>query len=87
VLDYDHPEKVRDQALRVAKLMVNQDKIEALILGCGSLFDIQERLEESLSLPVVAPGEVALKHAEILVDLGLSHSKKSFMIPLPVKIH
>jgi allantoin racemase len=87
VLDYDHPEKVRDQALRVANLMVKQDKIEALILGCGSLFDIQERLEESLSLPVVAPGEVALKHAEILVDLGLSHSKKSFMIPLPVKIH
>ena len=87
VLDYDHPEKVMGQALHVANLMVNQDKIEALILGCGSLFDIKERLEEGLSLPVVAPGEVALKHAEMLVELRLSHSKKSFMMPLPVEIH
>jgi allantoin racemase len=76
-----------DQALQVANHMVNQDKAEALILGCGSLFDIKERLEEDLSVPVVAPGEVALKHAEMLVELQLSHSKKSFMMPLPVKIH
>ena len=87
VLDYDQPEKVMDQALQVANLMVNQEKVEALVLGCGSLFDIKERLEEDLSLPVVAPGEVALKHAEMLVELRLSHSKKSFMMPLPVKIH
>ncbi len=87
VLDYDQPEKVMGQALQVANLMVNQDKVEALILGCGSLFDIKERLELDLSLPVVAPGEVALKHAEMLVELRLSHSKKSFMKPLPVKIH
>ena len=87
VLDYDQPEKVMNQALQVANYMVNQEKVEALILGCGSLFDIRERLEEGLSLPVVAPGEVALKHAEMLVELGLSHSKKSFMMPLPVKIH
>lgn len=87
VLDYDHREKVMNQALQVAHLMVNQDKVEALILGCGSLFDIREQLAETLSLPVVVPGEVALKHAEMAVELGLSHSKKSFMMPLPVKIH
>jgi allantoin racemase len=87
VLDYDHSGKVMDRALQVANLMVNQDKVEALILGCGSLFNIKERLEEDFSLPVVAPGEVALKHAEMVVELGLSHSKKSFMMPLPVKVH
>jgi allantoin racemase len=87
VLDYDQPQKVMDQALQVANLIVKQDKVEALILGCGSLFDIKERLEENLSLPVVVPGEVALKHAEMLVELRLSHSKKSFMKPLPVKVN
>ncbi|MGQ9647536.1 MAG: aspartate/glutamate racemase family protein [Thermodesulfobacteriota bacterium] len=87
VLEYDHPEKVLDQARRTASLMVNQDRVEALILGCGSLFNLKERLEEDLSLPVVVPGEVALKHAEMVVELGLSHSKKSFMTPLPVKMH
>jgi allantoin racemase len=87
VLDYDHPEKIMNKALDVASLMVHQDRIEALVLGCGSLFNIQERIQDGLSIPVVAPGEVALKHAEMLVELNLSHSKKSFMMPLPVKIH
>lgn len=87
VLDYDHAEKVMDRALDVASRMVHEDRIEALLLGCGSLFNIKERLQDTLSIPVVAPGEVALKHAEMLVELRLSHSKKSFMMPLPVKIH
>lgn len=87
VLDYDHPEKVTKRALDVASLMVNQDKVEAILLGCGSMFNIKEQIQEKFSIPVVAPGEVALKHAEMLVELNLSQSKKSFMIPLPVKIH
>lgn len=87
VLDYDHPEKVTKRALDVASLMVNQDKVEAILLGCGSMFNIKEQIQGKFSIPVVAPGEVALKHAEMLVELNLSQSKKSFMIPLPVKIH
>lgn len=87
VLDYDHPEKVTKRALDVASLMANQDKVEAILLGCGSMFNIKEQIQEKFSIPVVAPGEVALKHAEMLVELNLSQSKKSFMIPLPVKIH
>ena len=51
VLDYDHPEKVMDKALEVASLMVNQDRVEALILGCGSLFNIKERLQETFPSP------------------------------------
>ena len=87
VLDYDHSEKVSKKALDVVDRMVNQDGAEAIILGCGSLFNIKERIQEAFSIPVVVPGEVALKHAEMLVELNLSHSKKTFMMPLPVKIH
>ena len=87
VLDYDHPEKVMNRALDVVSQMVNQDGAEAIILGCGSLFNIKERIQEAFSIPVLAPGEVALKHAEMLIELHLSHSKKSFMMPLPVKVH
>ena len=86
VLDYDRPEKVSARALDVAASMVKEEGAEALILGCGSLFDIKERLENTFSIPVIAPGEVALKQAEMVVDLGLSQSKKSFMIPLPVRV-
>ncbi len=87
VLDYDQPEKVLKKALEVTRSMVNQEGAEALILGCGSLLQIRERLQEALAIPVIVPGEVALKHAEMIVELGLSQSKRSYMIPLPVKIH
>ena len=87
VLDYKNHKKVLKKALEVATPMVKLEGAEALILGCGSLLQIRGRLQEALSIPVIVPGEVALKHAEMLLELGLSQSKKSYMIPLPVKIH
>lgn len=86
VLEYDRPERVLQRALDVATPMVKEEGAEALILGCGSLFDIKTRLQETFSVPVIAPGEAALKHAEMLLDLGLTQSKKSYRIPLPVRI-
>jgi len=87
VLEYDQREKVTERALGVARIMVEQDGVEALVLGCGSLFGIKEAIQGELGIPVVEPGIVALKHAEMLVGLGLAHSKRSYMIPLPVKEH
>jgi len=87
VLDYDQPEKVLRKALEVTPSMVNHEGVEPLILGCGSLLQVKERLQEALSIPVIVPGEIALKHAEMIVELGLSQSKRSYMVPLPVKIH
>ena len=85
VLEYDQREKMAERALDVARVMVEQDGVEALILGCGSLFGIKEQIQDKFGIPVVEPGIVALKHAEMLVGLGLSHSKRSYMTPLPVK--
>jgi allantoin racemase len=87
VLDYDQPEKVLKKALEVTRIMVSQEGAEALILGCGSILHIREKLQEALSIPVIVPGEVALKHAEMMMDLRLSQSKRSYMVPLPVNIH
>ena len=85
VLEYDRQEKVTARALNVARIMVEQDGVETLILGCGSLFGIRDQIEDELGIPVVEPGIVTLKHAETLVNLGLTHSKRSYMTPLPVK--
>lgn len=85
VLEYDQREKMAGRALDVARVMVEQDGVETLILGCGSLFGIKEQIQDEFGIPVVEPGIVALKHAEMLVGLGLSHSKRSYMTPLPVK--
>lgn len=85
VLEYDQKERVLLRAMQVARFMVEEDGIEALILGCGSLFDLKEQIQQKFNVPVVEPGTVTLKHAEVLVGLGLCHSKKSYMTPLPVK--
>ena len=87
VLEYDQKEKVARRALEVARYMVEQEGIEALILGCGSLFGIKEQIQAAFAIPVVEPGVVTLKHAEMLIGLGLSQSKKSYMTPLPIKEH
>ena len=87
VLDYQNHKKVLKKALEIAAPMVKIEGVEALILGCGSLLQIRGKLQKALAIPVIVPGEVALKHAETLLELGLSQSKKSYMIPLPVKIY
>jgi allantoin racemase len=85
VLEYDQKEKVARRALEVARTMVEQEGIEALILGCGSLLGVKEQIQAAFAIPVVEPGLVTLKHAEMLIGLGLSQSKKSYMKPLPIK--
>jgi allantoin racemase len=87
VLEYDDDEKVSVRILDIARLMVEKDRVEALILGCGALVGIREKLEEAVALPVIEPGPLTLKQAEIMVDLELCHSKRSFMEPLPVIEH
>jgi allantoin racemase len=38
-------------------------------------------LAENLPIPVLNPGQVAYKHLEMLIGLGLTHSKKAFPSP------
>ena len=87
VLEYDDDEKVSAGILETARLMMEKDRVEALILGCGALVGMRERLEERFALPVIEPGPLTLKQAEVMADLGLRHSKRSFMEPLPVVEH
>jgi len=39
------------------------------------------RIAEQLPIPVINPGQVAYKTLEMLIELGLSHSKKAFPTP------
>ncbi len=40
-----------------------------------------ERLSEGIGAPVVNPVKAAVKTAETLIDLGLTHSKKAYPVP------
>jgi len=84
VLEYDQISKVEERVLERALDMLGKDGIEAMILGCGALPDMRAKLEDRLGIPVIDPGPVTLKQAELMLDLGYRHSKRAFMEPLPV---
>ncbi|MEM2147286.1 MAG: aspartate/glutamate racemase family protein [Candidatus Bathyarchaeia archaeon] len=64
---------------------IEEDGAEVLVLSCGSLLNIAEILRKKLKVPVIDSGLAALKIAEDLVKLNLSHSKKAHVKPFTKK--
>jgi allantoin racemase len=70
-----------DKAAEAGKTAVERDGADVLVLGCMSLAflpDITARLGERIGVPVVNPVIAALKTAEALVSMRLSHSKQAW---------
>ncbi len=77
---HDDPEKTY-QALKKAAEKAIQEGAEALVMGCTALSGIAERLNKELSVPVLENQGTALKVAEMLVDLKVTHSKLTYPKP------
>lgn len=60
-----------------ARLAIEQDHAEAIVLGCAGLSDLVEPLSKTLGVPVIDGVMVGLKFAEGLVAAGLRTSKRS----------
>ena len=88
VLKLGKPEsfgKVRETAIKAI-----ENGADAICFGCMALNDHAPRLSESLAEPhpgvlVIHPGMAAIRLAELLVGMGLTHSKRSYPPP-PKKI-
>jgi len=62
--------------------IVAEDGAEVVILACGGLCDYDRQLSEVAGVPVIDPVIAAVKTAEALVAMGLSHSKRrKFSLP------
>ena len=75
-----------DRAAEAGKAAVERDGADVLVLGCMSMAflpDITARLGERIGVPVVNPVLAALKTAEALVAMRLSHSKQAWPPPKP----
>ena len=68
-------ERVLDLLVRKSRETVEQDGTEVIVLGCAGLGDLAPRLQQIAGVPVVDPNAAALKLCEMLIDLGLTHSK------------
>lgn len=62
---------------------IDEDGADVLVMGCMSMafMGVEKELSQRLSAPVVSPVLAALKTAETLLDLGLSHSRNAWPTP------
>jgi allantoin racemase len=65
-----------------AQTCIEQDGADVIVLGSTTMYQAGDYLAQRLPVPVINPGRVALKMAETLVDLRLTHSKQAFPSPI-----
>ena len=64
-----------------ARRAIDEDGADVILLGSTTMHQAGDYMSEHLPAPVVNPGPVGIKVAEMLVQLGLSHSKVAFPSP------
>jgi allantoin racemase len=74
-------EEVFAKLVEEGRRAVEQDGADVLMLGSTTMHEAAEYMNRHLPVPVINPGPVAIKLAESLVQLGLSHSKVAFASP------
>jgi allantoin racemase len=79
------PEKTKQRVLEEATRAVHDDGAEVIILGCAGMAGYAPEIEADLNIKVIDPTAVALKIAEAIVDLGLTHSKVGLYATPPEK--
>jgi allantoin racemase len=79
-------EAVLDRLTEIGRAALREDHADVLVLGCMSMgyLGITDDLGKRLEIPVVNPVTAALKTAEMMVAMGLSHSKAAY--PPPPKL-
>jgi allantoin racemase len=79
VADFLHDEdNAVAMTVAMGRQLMTERGAEALVLGCGATTGLASRVTEELGIPVLDPGLTAVKYAEMLVALGLSHSKRAY---------
>jgi allantoin racemase len=64
-----------------AQKAIDEDGADVILLGSTTMHQAGDYMAAHLPVPVVNPGPVGIKVAEMLVQLGLSHSKVAFPSP------
>jgi len=80
------PAKTKQRLMDMATFAVEKDGAEVIIMGCAGMAGYAREIEETLSVKVLDPTAVALKLAEAMVDLGLTHSKAGLFARPPEKV-
>jgi allantoin racemase len=73
--------EVKAALLAESEKAIEEDGADVIILGCTGMIGMARELFDELGCPVIDPAIASLKLAEVLYEMGLSHSRKFYMIP------
>ena len=75
----------RDPLLEnAARLAIDEDRADVIILGSTTMHQAHGWLSTRLDVPVINPGPLTYKKVEMLLGLGLSHSRAAYPVsPVP----
>ncbi len=74
-------EVVFAKLLEAGRLAIEQDGADVIVLGSTTMHQSHAYLARNLPVPVLNPGLIAYKMCEVLLDLGLCHSKIAYPSP------
>lgn len=60
---------------------IEEDGADVIVLGSTTMHQSHSYLAERLPVPVINPGLIAYKICEVLLETGLTHSKRAFPPP------
>jgi allantoin racemase len=63
------------------RLAIEEDGADVILIGSTTMHQSVDHLRRTLGVPVVNPGTLTIKLAELFVTLGLSHSKRAYQAP------
>ena len=76
VLELENPDSEATKLIRVEiQKALDEDRSEAIVLGCAGMVDLAAELSEEFGVPVIDGVSAAVKLVESLVALGLQTSK------------
>lgn len=81
------PEEAFEAMVREGRRAVEEYGACAVTYGCMSMgfLIVDDRLTEEIGVPAVNPVKAAVKLAEALIGLGITHSKRAYPIPPSLK--
>ena len=78
-------EEMAERLTAEAQKAIADDGADVILLGSTTMHEAGDQMSRRLPAPVINPGPVAIKLAEAIVQLGLSHSKVAFPSPLTLQ--
>jgi allantoin racemase len=77
------PVRAKERILNVARLAIDEDGAEVLVLGCAGMVGYAEDVERELGIVVLDPTTIAFKVAEALAEAGVHHCKRGLYATPP----